>query len=118
MAEALETKCRDCSAWLSSQPQLAGRTFPAELGPSDIAPHGGQAAMSRVTHNFFIRYAIAVGRRHEPGAQAVRAARFRQCAPQSGRGCTLEEDLAHRIGAQSVPFDGAATVDLAEQRTC
>jgi hypothetical protein len=100
------------STWLSSQPQLAGRTFPAEFGPSDIAAHGGQAAMSRVTHNFLVRHAIAVGRSHEPSAQAVWADRFRQCAPQSGPGCTLEKDLAHRISAQPVPLDGAATLTL------
>jgi hypothetical protein len=46
--------------------------------------------MPRVTHDLFVRHAIAIGGRHEPGTQAVRADRFRQRALQSGLGSTLE----------------------------
>ena len=46
--------------------------------------------MPRVTHDLFVRRSIAVGGRHEPGTQAVRADRFRQRALQSGLGSTLE----------------------------
>jgi hypothetical protein len=75
------------------QPQLACWTIPAELGPSHITAHGGQAAMPRVTHNFFVRHAVPVGCRHEPGAEIVRADRFRQRAPDPGPGRALHEDL-------------------------
>ena len=56
----------------SSQAQLPCRAHLAEFGAPNVAAHCGQAAMPRVTHDLFVRHAIAVGGRHKPGAQAMR----------------------------------------------
>ena len=70
--------------------------------------------MPGVTHDLFVWDTIAVSRRDEPGAQAMRAERFSQRALQSGLGGTLEKDLAHCVSGQPRAFDHATTVDLPE----
>ena len=88
-----------------------------EFGAPNVAAHCGQAAMPRVTHDLFVRHVIAVGGRHKPGAQAMRADRFRQRALQSGPGSALEKDLTYGVRTQPGGFDHAAAIDLPEQRT-
>jgi len=56
--------------------QFACRALAAELSASNVAAHGGQAAMPCVTHDLFVGNTIAVSRRNETGAQAVGAERF------------------------------------------
>ena len=73
--------------------------------------------MPGVTHDFFVRHAVAIGGRHEARAEAMWAERFRQRASQAGLRRTLEKDLAHRIRAQPGAFNHASTVDFAEERT-
>ena len=72
--------------------------------------------MTRVPHDLFVRYTVAIGGRHEAGAQAVWADRLRQAAFQSGLCGTLEQDLTNRVGDQTYGLDGTAPVHLAEQR--
>ena len=72
--------------------------------------------MPGMTHDFFVRHAVAIGSRDEAGTQAVRAERFCKRASQSGVGSTLQKDLAHCVRGQPGAFDQATTVDLAEQR--
>jgi hypothetical protein len=75
---------------LNSQARLVYRTLLAEFGAPNVAAHCGQAAMPRVAHDLFVRHAISVGGRHEPGAQAVRGDRLRQRA-------SLDPALAARL---------------------
>ena len=72
--------------------------------------------MPGMTHDFFVRHAVAVGSCDEPGTEAVRAERLCKRASQSGFGSTLQKDLAHCAGTQPGAFDHATTVDLSEQR--
>jgi hypothetical protein len=82
---------------LTSQAQLACRTHLAEFGAPNVTAHCGQAAMPRVPHDLLVGHAITVGGRHEPGAQAVRADRFRQRATQPCLGRPLEENLSYGV---------------------
>jgi hypothetical protein len=70
--------------------------------------------MPRVPHDLFVWDTIAVSGRDEPGAQAMRAERFRQRAFQAGLGGMFEKDLAHCVSGQPGVFDRATTVDLPE----
>ena len=72
--------------------------------------------MTRMSHDFFVRHAGAVGGCHEAGAQAVGADRLCQCAFQSGFGSAFEQDLTDRVRNQASGLYSATTVDLAEQR--
>ena len=66
------------------QPQFSRRTLPAELGASNAAAHRGRTAMPGVTHDCFVRHAVAIGGRHAAGAEAMWAERFRRRACQAG----------------------------------
>jgi hypothetical protein len=71
--------------------------------------------MTRVSHDLFVRYTIAIGGRHEAGTQAVWAHRLRQAAFESDLCGTLEQDLANRVRDQTYGLDRTAAVHLAEQ---
>src|SRR4029077_15739472 len=64
--------------WVVLKSQFSCRAFPAELGASDVAAHCRQAPMPGVTHDLFVRDAVAGGGSHESRAGHV-AQRFRQC---------------------------------------
>ena len=70
--------------------------------------------MPRVTHDFLVRYAIAICSRHESGAQSVGAHRFRQRALQPCFGSTFEKNLPYRIGHQPARTNNSAAAHLPE----
>jgi hypothetical protein len=80
--------------------QFASRTVLAELRPSNVAAHRGQASMPCVTHDFLVGHAVAVGGCDKPGAQTMWAHRFCQSALQPGLGSAFEKDLSNRISAK------------------
>ena len=71
--------------------------------------------MPGMTHDFFVRHAVAIGSCDEPGTEAVRAERLCKRASQSGFGSMLQKDLAHCVGAQPGAFDHATTLTFGKR---
>jgi len=72
--------------------------------------------MACMTHDLFVRHAVAVGRGHEPGAQAVWANRFSQRAFNAGQGGAFEQNLANGVGAEPRAGYIASTADFSKKR--
>lgn len=72
--------------------------------------------MPGVAHDLLVRHGVAIGRRDEPGAQAMRADRLVPGSRDARLSRLLERDLADSIGAEPTKPDRAATVDLSLDR--
>ena len=72
--------------------------------------------MARVAHDLLVGHAVAVGGRHETGAQPVRADRLLPGASNPGITGSPEQDVADRAHREPGLLDRTTAVHLAEDR--